>query len=709
MTSLRPRPAAAACLLSLSLILSPAAAALPSHAPATGYEDLDDVFGPEPGPFPERPARPGDGSSDDDDDLFGPSQPPGSGDAPTTPEAPRPPAPGTPGDRPRTDPPVITPPPAALQPVDTDQEKSWLGEFGNSLGSTIARGTCDVTGDARPDIITSELTRSVWRFDPYYVDTENHGWVHNVTGRLVVVPGGAPGTALPSEHVIYVNGPTEPGEEGDDAVVGLSVACLGDTNGDGVDDLAVGSHTMGRAWVLYGGPRLHEARLNDLAPEHGFTVLLPTTGSPAAHLSAAGDLDGDGLADLALVLTNSRQALSPAPGQGTDRGIAYVVAGHAGGAAVDLREPLAEPQHLLARVLSPAGNLATAFDRVGDVNADGQEDFVLSDYTHASGTNVVPGRAWLLTGVRPGARLDLDGEFAGSTLEMDPSASYRLGAGTSVAPAGDADGDGVGDLLIGFDGGHAVGVTTGGVVLVRGSAQLPATVRISPTGQQDPQARVITGLTPGDSAGYAVDALVAPGTVTLVALGAQGTAQEAGATYVFPVSAFSSPVRSLAELGDELRTIASPSPRSRSGRAVAFVGSHLGSPTLAVGGDGVVHDHDGEEGAVHAAHVLATTVRPVPAPAAPQGQGNPGGGPGAPGGQPGAEEPPAGSGAGSSPTPSPAPDSQAQAGPAAQNSPSGLLARTGAGSVLAACALAAAAAAAGGLALAVRARRRQQG
>ncbi|WP_194948516.1 FG-GAP repeat domain-containing protein [Actinomyces trachealis] len=707
MTSLRLRPAAAACLLALALplALSPAAAALPSHAPAAGYEDLDNIFGPEPGSSPKHPERPSAESStenSDDDDLFGPSQPPSSG------EAPQPSAPAIPGDQPRTNPPVITPPPAALQPVNTDQEKSWLGEFSNSLGSTIARGSCDVTGDARPDIITSELTRSVWRFDPYYIDTENHGWVHNVTGRLVVIPGGAPGTALPSEHVIYVNGPTEPGEKGDDAVVGLSVACLGDTNGDGVDDLAVGSHTMGRAWVLYGGPRLHEVRLNDLAPEHGFTVLLPTTGSPAAHLSPAGDLDGDGLADLALVLTNSRQALSPAPGQGTDQGIAYVVAGHAGGAAVDLREPLAEPQHLLARVLSPAGNLATAFDRVGDVNADGREDFVLSDYTHASGTNVTPGRAWLLTGVRPGARLDLSSGFAGSTLEMDPSASYRLGAGNSVAPAGDADGDGVGDLLIGFDGGHAVGVTTGGAVLVRGSAQLPATVRINPADQQDPQARVITGLTPADSAGYAVDTLVAPGTVPLVALGAQGTSQEAGATYVFPVSAFSAPVRSLADLGEELRTIASPSPRSRSGRAVAFVGSHLGAPTLAVGGDGVVHDHNGEEGAVHAAHVLATTVKLVSAPVPPQGQDNPGGAPGGPGGQPGAEEPPAGPGAGGSPTPSPSPAPEAQAGPAAPASPSGPLARTGAGSVLATCALAATATVAGGLALAGRARRRQQ-
>lgn len=38
-----------------------------------------------------------------------------------------------------------------------------------------------------------------------------------------------------------------------DAAIGLSVACIGDANGDGVDDLAFNSHTMGRVWVIYGG------------------------------------------------------------------------------------------------------------------------------------------------------------------------------------------------------------------------------------------------------------------------------------------------------------------------------------------------------------------------------------------------------------------------------------------------------------------------
>ena len=584
--------------ISLASALALAATALPAAA-----APLPSSPGSDSAPSTTASAAPtanavGAASLEDDEDIFGPGPSTPSQGA-TTPGASDDPSPQA---TPRVPPPEITPPEPGLSPVDTAETKVWLGDFSSGLGASIARGSCDVTGDGRPDIIASSLTRSEWRFDPYYVDTPNNGWVSNVTGRLDIIPADTPGSALPAEGVISVIGPRQTQEEGVDAAIGLSVACLGDTNGDGVDDLAVGSHTMGRAWILYGGPALSEVDLEALSPEQGTTVVLPVEGLPAAHLSAAGDLNGDGLADLGLVLSNVEAATG---NRGHVRGLAYVIAGSRESSQVDLGDPWSESPRVLARAVTPEGNLATAFDAVGDVNGDGATDFVLSDYTHADATNVVSGRAWILTGVRPGARIDLAGAFDGTVLTAAPGASHRLGAGASVARAGDADGDGFGDFVIGFDGGNAVNVGTGGVALVRGGRDLPASLTIDPAASNQERVSVITGVGSGDKAGYAVDTLVRPGRPALVAVGAYGAAGGTGRAYVFPVSSFGAQTRAITE-AEGLRTMESAGPRARFGRSVAFVGTLLGAETLAIGGDGIVHDDaTGEEGAAHTAHIMA--------------------------------------------------------------------------------------------------------
>lgn len=520
-------------------------------------------------------------------------------------------------DKPTTPPPAAPDIPAGVETVDSAERKVWLGEFSSSFGTVLARGACDVTGDGKPDVISGNLTRSEWKYDPYYWDSPNKGWVSNVTGAVQIVPGGTPGAALTKDNSITIVGPRDTGEEGVDATIGLSVACLGDTNGDGVDDLAVGSHTMGRAWVLNGGPGLASVDLTALTPAQGFTVKLPAFGAPAAHLAPAGDVNGDGLADLAVVHTNLR----PITGAAKDQGVAYVVAGARAGQDVDLTDPLAENARVIARVVTPLDHLATSFTAVGDVNKDGRTDFVLTDYSHSRQENFVHGRAWLLTGVKPGARIDLGQTFEGAVIEAVGTTSLRLGIGNSVAPAGDVDGDGFGDFVIGFDGGNLMNVGRGGVALVHGNASVSAQVRISPEGQLDDVAsalrvNIVRGAAAGDGFGYAVDVLPGAKGTGLVAVGAQGTEGGNGRSYVFPLSAFNAPVRGIADLGAEATVLESPGAKSRSGRSVAFVGSLLGGPTLAVGGDGVIHDDlGGDEGWAHAAHVMAVKVKqPAPAP-----------------------------------------------------------------------------------------------
>ncbi|MDO4792116.1 MAG: hypothetical protein Q3999_06505 [Buchananella hordeovulneris] len=584
--------------------------------------DDDDLFGSGSGTGASSGAGTGSsGSSDaDDDDLFGGGSSSGSTDSDGGSNSG---GAGTEDEDEELGPEnPTTPPPAApnidpgFTPVDSPEHKVWLGEFSGGLGAAIARGTCDVTGDGKPDIISGNVSRSEWKYDRYYWQNPNHGWVQNVTGAVQIIPGGTPGAALSAANSTTIIGPRQTQEEGVDATIGLAVACLGDTNGDGVDDLAVGSHTMGRVWVINGGDKLAEVDLSNLTAAQGFVVKLPEFGAPAVHISRVGDVNGDGLADLSVVHSNLRLVT----GAAQDQGAAYIVAGDRTGAEVDLSNPLEENPRLIARVLTPAGHVASSFTPVGDVNGDKQQDYVLADYSYAPSTNLVAGRAWLLTGVKAGSRVDLSGAFEGSTIDVAlTTESRRLSIGNSVAAAGDVDGDSFGDFVIGYDGGSAANVGRGGVALISGSDKLPATITIRPdatVAAAGAPVKLITGAAAGDGFGYAVDVLVGEKGAGLVAVGAERAAGGDGRTYVFPLSAFSAPVRSVSELADVAVTHAAPGAKSRSGRSVAFVGGLLDGPTLAIGGDAVIHDPAGDEGWAHAAHVMALRVT-LPQAAAP--------------------------------------------------------------------------------------------
>ena len=112
---------------------------------------------------------------------------------------------------------------------------------------------------------------------------------------------------------------------------GSSVSVAGDVNGDGIADLIVGAdlndgggNAAGAAYVVFGSDQGFPA-LVDLAAvaqgQGGFKIQGENAGDRAGRsVSAAGDVNGDGIADL-IVSANGNDS------GGTDAGAAYVVFG----------------------------------------------------------------------------------------------------------------------------------------------------------------------------------------------------------------------------------------------------------------------------------------------------------------------------------------------------------------------------------------------
>jgi len=288
---------------------------------------------------------------------------------------------------------------AAQEPAAQLARLDWTAE-GNQAGAGFGSGVStagDVNGDGFDDVIVGCYACANGQFRE---------------GRAFVYYGSPAGLSKLPDWSAESNQPY--------AVFGSSTGAAGDVNGDGYDDVLVSApnydNGLGRAYLYLGSPAGLSATPAWIAEpgQRGF----------ASTATTAGDVNGDGFSDVVVGVSGYENGQE-------NEGAIYLYLGSALGLA-------ANPALIVEGSQANSGFGAVA--SAGDVNGDGFDDVIAGawEFNHPERNE---GKAFL---------------YLGSPLGLSTPAAWtaesnqvNAGFGSPVSGAGDVNGDGYDDVLVG--------------------------------------------------------------------------------------------------------------------------------------------------------------------------------------------------------------------------------------------------------------------
>jgi hypothetical protein len=366
-------------------------------------------------------------------------------------------------------------------------DSSFLGEINDDGSGRSIANAGDVDGDGLDDIMIAAYRSSTY---------DSHD------GKVYIILG----SNLASGTVSLADADYELIGESGSRYAGYNIAGAGDVDGDGLDDIMIGTMDYRGYIYIVLGKSLTSSTISLANADYIFTG--ETDFDNAIQMSSAGDVDGDGLDDILIGATGNSD-------YGEDTGKTYLILG---GTLASGITSLAQADYTFYGENigdSSGSDVASA----GDVDGDGFNDVLIG----ANLGNGATGAAYIIlaSSLTPGAHSLATADYI---LYGENIIDW---AGDHVGSAGDVDGDGLSDVLIGAQGGDIVYLILGRS-LTHGTTSLAmADYSFTAENSGDFYGGDIISKTPGDVDGDGLDDIL------LGAAYNDDVGSEAGKAYVF--------------------------------------------------------------------------------------------------------------------------------------------------------------------------------
>src|SRR4028119_1967683 len=246
------------------------------------------------------------------------------------------------------------------------------------------------------------------------------------------------------------------------------------------------------------GPTFNLSALNG---SNGFAINgIAADDSSGTSVSSAGDVNGDGFDDLII------GASSADPNGILGAGQSYVVFGSNSGFGADLNlSALNGSNGFAINGIAEGDRSGYSVSSAGDVNGDGIDDLIIGAFRADPNGISFAGQSYVVFGSNSGfsAGLDLSALNGSNGFAINGIAADDL-SGFSVSSAGDVNGDGFDDLIIGARYAGPNGITNAGqsYVVFGSNSGFGASFNLSALNGSNGFA--INGIADGDSSGYSV-------------------------------------------------------------------------------------------------------------------------------------------------------------------------------------------------------------